>query len=168
MSVCLAGRVRRTHTQTEGRCQNYYTRHVRDMGCNNRLWSLYYVSWQWHFIYQQISVNKFTWIIFIYRCNISNRPSWTASHLLWHLPPYETESISVVPNVIYHWRPPVLWHATKYINWVTYYLQSVIGWKPVPPITFSSVSLLEMQLSIQIILGHSHLIFRFVFPPIAP
>ncbi len=37
MSVRLADRVRRTHThtQTDGRCQNYYTRHVRDVGCKN-------------------------------------------------------------------------------------------------------------------------------------
>ena len=37
MSVRTAGRVRRTRRepQTDRRCQNYYTHHVRDMGCND-------------------------------------------------------------------------------------------------------------------------------------
>ncbi len=39
MYVRSAGRVRRTHTHTDShtdrRCQNYYTHHVRDVGCNN-------------------------------------------------------------------------------------------------------------------------------------
>ena len=36
MYVCSAGRVRRTHRHrhTHRRCQNYYTYHVRDVGCN--------------------------------------------------------------------------------------------------------------------------------------
>ena len=40
MFVRSADRVRRTHTQTHRQthrqCQNYYTHHVRDMGCNDR------------------------------------------------------------------------------------------------------------------------------------
>ena len=40
MSVCLAGTDRQTdrHIHTDTRCQNYYTRHVRDVGCK-------YVAW---------------------------------------------------------------------------------------------------------------------------
>ncbi len=35
MSIRLAGTVRQTHTHTDGRCQNYYTDHIRDVGRNN-------------------------------------------------------------------------------------------------------------------------------------
>ncbi len=42
ISVLSIVRVRRTDTQIERRCQNYYPRHVRDVGCNKNstLWSV--------------------------------------------------------------------------------------------------------------------------------
>ena len=36
MSVSSAAIARRTDGQTPKRCQNYYTQHVRDVGCNKK------------------------------------------------------------------------------------------------------------------------------------